>query len=403
MREPRQVLVGRGDQADICAQGLAAAEALELPVLDDAQDLLLHEGGGGREFVEEERAAVGALEAALVRPGGPGEGARLVAEEFALEERVGDGRAVHLEERGVPAVREIVQPRRDQLLARAALADDEHGLLERRDRGDLVECGEERRGLADQPILFANHAPILANCWRNPPCSTALRGTRNGEAVSNQCIAAQAGVGTESDPSLGQADGRSGRDSPWRQTMSVFSRLSDIVNSNLNAMLDRAEDPEKMVRLIIQEMEETLVEVRTTSARAIADRKELSRRRESLEAEAAEWERKAELAVRKERDDLARAALAERNKAAEMAEAAGDEVRILEETLAKLNGDVAALQAKIKDAKARQNAPHRARADGQDAARHPPPALRAQHRRRPAPVRALRAQARRPRGDGRVL
>ena len=138
--------------------------------------------------------------------------------------------------------------------------------------------------------------------------------------------------------------------------MSVFSRLSDIVNSNLNAMLDRAEDPEKMVRLIIQEMEETLVEVRTTSARAIADRKELSRRRESLEAEAAEWERKAELAVRKERDDLARAALAERNKAAEMAEAAGDVVRILEETLAKLNGDVAALQAKIKDAKARQNA-----------------------------------------------
>ena len=138
--------------------------------------------------------------------------------------------------------------------------------------------------------------------------------------------------------------------------MSVFSRLSDIVNSNLNAMLDRAEDPEKMVRLIIQEMEETLVEVRTTSARAIADRKELSRRRESLEAEAGEWERKAELAVRKERDDLARAALAERNKAAEMAEAAGDEVRILEETLAKLNGDVAALQAKIKDAKARQNA-----------------------------------------------
>ena len=138
--------------------------------------------------------------------------------------------------------------------------------------------------------------------------------------------------------------------------MSVFSRLSDIVNSNLNALLDRAEDPEKMVRLIIQEMEETLVEVRTTSARAIADKKELARRREALAAEAAEWERKAELAIRKERDDLARAALVERNKAAEMAQAATDEVQILEETLAKLNGDVAALQAKIKDAKARQSA-----------------------------------------------
>ncbi len=138
--------------------------------------------------------------------------------------------------------------------------------------------------------------------------------------------------------------------------MSVFSRLSDIVNSNLNALLDKAEDPEKMVRLIIQEMEETLVEVRTTSARAIADKKELSRRREALEQEAAEWERKAELAVRKERDDLARAALLERTKAAEMAAAAADEVGLLDETLAKLNGDVGALQAKIKDAKARQSA-----------------------------------------------
>ena len=138
--------------------------------------------------------------------------------------------------------------------------------------------------------------------------------------------------------------------------MSVFSRLSDIVNSNLNALLDRAEDPEKMVRLIIQEMEETLVEVRTTSARAIADKKELSRRREALEGEAGEWDRKAELAVRKARDDLARAALVERNKAAEMAAAVADEVRILDETLEKLNGDVAALQAKIKDAKARQSA-----------------------------------------------
>ena len=138
--------------------------------------------------------------------------------------------------------------------------------------------------------------------------------------------------------------------------MSVFSRLSDIVNSNLNALLDKAEDPEKMVRLIIQEMEETLVEVRTTSARAIADKKELARRRGALEREAAEWERKAELAVRKERDDLAKAALLERNKAAEMARAAAEEVGLLDETLAKLNGDIGALQAKIKDAKARQSA-----------------------------------------------
>lgn len=138
--------------------------------------------------------------------------------------------------------------------------------------------------------------------------------------------------------------------------MSVFSRLSDIVNSNLNALLDKAEDPEKMVRMIIQEMEETLVEVRSTSARAIADKKELGRRREWLVAEAAEWQRKAEVAIRKGRDDLARAALVEKNKAGESVDGVENELRLLDETLAKLNDDIAALQLKLKDAKTRQNA-----------------------------------------------
>jgi phage shock protein A len=138
--------------------------------------------------------------------------------------------------------------------------------------------------------------------------------------------------------------------------MSVFSRMTDIINSNINALLDKAEDPEKMVRLIIQEMEETLVEVRTTSARTIADKKELARRRDWLKEESQEWERKAEVAIRKGRDDLARAALIERGKAGEGADAAGEELRLLEETLAKLSEDTAALQLKIKDAKTRQNA-----------------------------------------------
>jgi phage shock protein A len=138
--------------------------------------------------------------------------------------------------------------------------------------------------------------------------------------------------------------------------MSIFSRMSDIINANLNSLLDKAEDPEKMVRMIVQEMEETLVEVRTTSARTIADKKELVRRRDWLSQEAQEWERKAEVAIRKGREDLARGALVEKNKAAESVDAVDHEMVFLDETLAKLSDDTAALQAKIKDAKSRQHA-----------------------------------------------
>ena len=136
--------------------------------------------------------------------------------------------------------------------------------------------------------------------------------------------------------------------------MSVFSRITDIVNSNINALLDKAEDPEKMVRLIIGEMEDTLVEVRTTSARAIADKKELARRRGRLAREAADWEAKAELAIAKNRDDLARAALVEKSKADEAVVGVDAELAVLDETLAELNNDIQALQQKIKDAKARE-------------------------------------------------
>ncbi|MEZ5550604.1 MAG: phage shock protein PspA [Pseudomonadales bacterium] len=137
--------------------------------------------------------------------------------------------------------------------------------------------------------------------------------------------------------------------------MSIFTRMSDIINSNINALLDKAEDPEKMVRLIIQEMEEALVEVRSTSARAIADKKELARRQEYLASEAAEWERKAEVAVNRGRDDLAKGALIERNRAQEASDAVSAELELIAESLARMNEDVGALQAKIKDAKARRN------------------------------------------------
>ncbi|WP_445766084.1 phage shock protein PspA [Rheinheimera sp.] len=136
--------------------------------------------------------------------------------------------------------------------------------------------------------------------------------------------------------------------------MGIFSRFSDIVNSNINALLDKAEDPEKMVRLIIQEMEDTLVEVRSSSAKTIAEKKELQRVVTRLQEETADWQAKAELALSKERDDLARAALIERQKAAEQAEAVAADIANLDEHISKLQDEVAQLQEKLADAKARQ-------------------------------------------------
>ncbi len=138
--------------------------------------------------------------------------------------------------------------------------------------------------------------------------------------------------------------------------MGIFSRFSDIVNSNINALLDKAEDPEKMVRLIIQEMEDTLVEVRSTSAKTIAEKKELQRVVAKLEAEVADWQAKAELALSKEREDLARAALIERQKAADQAAAVAADITHLDEHVSKLQDEVAQLQDKLADAKARQKA-----------------------------------------------
>jgi len=138
--------------------------------------------------------------------------------------------------------------------------------------------------------------------------------------------------------------------------MGIFSRMSDIINSNINALLDQAEDPEKMIRLIIQEMEDTLVEVRSSSARVLADRKAAARRQEQLQAEAKDWEDKARLAISKGREDLARAALQEKREIEAELDAVATELAATDEHISQLNEEIAKLQSKLNDAKAKKKA-----------------------------------------------
>lgn len=136
--------------------------------------------------------------------------------------------------------------------------------------------------------------------------------------------------------------------------MGIFSRLTDIVNSNLNALLDRAEDPEKIIRLIIQEMEDTLVEVRSAAVRSIAEKKGLDRKAAEQRAQQEDWQRKAELAVTRGRDDLAKAALHAKARVGQNLKALEQQLAQLGEALAQQNEDIGKLQAKLSDAKARE-------------------------------------------------
>jgi phage shock protein A len=138
--------------------------------------------------------------------------------------------------------------------------------------------------------------------------------------------------------------------------MSVFRRFSDVLNSNVNAMLDKAENPEKLVKMIISEMENTLLNVRTESAKTIADKKEMERQIKNYEAEVDSWQKRAEMALGKGRDDLAKQALQEKHRIEDAITAQTKEFAALEVALERLDHDIAKLQSKLNEAIARRKA-----------------------------------------------
>ncbi|MFM6853695.1 MAG: phage shock protein PspA [Sphingopyxis sp.] len=137
--------------------------------------------------------------------------------------------------------------------------------------------------------------------------------------------------------------------------MGIFSRTRDIIAANVTDLLDRSEDPAKMIRMIIFEMEETLVEVRASAARTIADQKEMRRHVTRLVGLQDSWCEKAELALSKNREDLAKAAVAEKQKAGDMADRLTAEITLLDESLRAYEGDIEKLQAKLREARTRQS------------------------------------------------
>jgi phage shock protein A len=136
--------------------------------------------------------------------------------------------------------------------------------------------------------------------------------------------------------------------------MGIFSRLSDIISSNINAMLDKAEDPEKLVRLMIQEMEDTLVEIKASCAGVMATKKKIQRELEETRTRAQQWGEKAQLAVNKGREDLAREALVEKRRYRERADALEREFSQCDVLVEQYQADMTQLEDKLSTAREKQ-------------------------------------------------
>lgn len=134
----------------------------------------------------------------------------------------------------------------------------------------------------------------------------------------------------------------------------MFTRISDIVQANINAILDKAEDPIKVIKLLIQEMEETLVELRSVAATNLAEKKQVQRQVDKLQQQVTTWQAKATLAIEKDREDLARAALVEKHHSQQKLSALADEKNVVEASLSKLQADMGKLQDKLCEARTKQ-------------------------------------------------
>jgi phage shock protein A len=227
---------------------------------------------------------------------------------------------------------------------------------------DDFPLGPERAAFPKQPQSSAGNGDALSPT-RNSSSGDAPAQPSGGKKLSRLDAEIEA-LRRSPTPTQTRRERQGEDDSPSERSanpfldgvafMGIFSRTRDIIAANFTDMLDKADDPSKMIRMIILEMEETLVEVRASAARTIADQKEMHRHVVKLDRLQADWADKAQLALSKDREDLARAALVEKKKAAQMADQLKEEIAVLDDALRAYEDDIQKLQHRLREARSRQ-------------------------------------------------